>query len=216
MQWRLVLALVVSSLLHAALLLLPGSADGERARQRGAFSVSLRNVPGVLALQADKAGVTPPPAEAATAPEPAPPEDRTSAAEVVLAPSLPPNIAAFGPNLDTRWYGANEVAIRAQPQNEIELPSPPGYQGEVPSGRVVLDVYIDEFGVTDHVDLLLVSPPGRFDESVTRPFLASRWSPAVKDGRFVKSVKQVELCIGVCGDTEFSYNGGVMTGGEGR
>lgn len=198
---RLLLAILASLLLHALLLLPRGSLQGKVARSAPAMTVTVRRAePAVQAIPPVTPSAAPPVDDAPPAPEP-PPE-----VQVALTPSLPPGIAAFGPAQDTQWYRADEVSIRATPLGNI-VPPAALYGGEIAPGRAVLEIYVDEFGVTDHIELLLVSPPGRFDESIAQPFLSARWSPAVRDGRFVRSIKVVELCAGICDDPAAIYNG---------
>ena len=215
MQWRLVLALLVSVLLHASLLLPLGDVRVKASRKKVTeLTVHLRNQP--VSAPATAGDTDMQTSDAASDDAPAAEEDSPLPQEVRWVPSLPSSIAQLGPQQDQNWYRASEVSVRAQPLGVIESPDLALYGGELPPGRAVLDIYIDEFGVTDHVDIVLVSPPGRFDERVTANFLSARWSPAVRDGRYVRSVKSVELCVSICDGPPASYNGEGTTGGDGR
>ncbi|HEY9103804.1 hypothetical protein [Chitinimonas sp.] len=210
---RLLLAILASLLLHALLLLPRGRVEGKAVKAQ-AMTVTMRHLE--PAAQAPLSVVVPDERPEDSAPSTEPVATVPPAVEVAVTPSLPSGIAAYGPAQDPQWYRSDEVTTRASPLGVIESSPLALYGGELPPGRAVLEVYVDEFGVTDHVNLLLVSPPGRFDDSVTHPFLSARWSPAVRNGRFVRSVKVVELCAGVCDDPSSIYNGMKRSGEDAK
>ena len=55
------------------------------------------------------------------------------------------------------------------------------------SGKVTIRLYIDEHGTVEHVGILRAEPPGHFEASAQRAFLAARFTPGMKGGVPVKS-----------------------------
>ena len=55
------------------------------------------------------------------------------------------------------------------------------------SGKVLIRLFIDERGTVEHVAILRADPPGVFEASARRAFLAARFTPGMKAGVPVKS-----------------------------
>lgn len=55
------------------------------------------------------------------------------------------------------------------------------------SGRVLIRLFIDERGTVEHVAILRADPPGVFEASARRAFLAARFTPGMKAGVPVKA-----------------------------
>jgi len=55
------------------------------------------------------------------------------------------------------------------------------------NGKVVIRLFIDERGTVEHVGVLRAEPPGHFEASARRAFLAARFTPGMKGGVAVKS-----------------------------
>lgn len=226
-HWRFALALLVSGLLHLAWLAwpVPPAATG-RAGLNRPLTVSLRaklspqpaparllmgGVPqaGSRPLPAPKA-LTPPAAPATSAASP-PDLFELIAAASVDEPAAEPAAAAadsslpawlaelgFGPEDDPVYYAASELDQRASPLGEISLAFPPDLPAHIGAGRVELELKIDQFGVVNEVNVLAADPPGWFEAAAIASFSGARWQPAVRGGRFVKSIKRVEVCFGPC------------------
>jgi len=103
--------------------------------------------------------------------------------------------------LDTKllaqYYTAREVDQRAQALEEPPLYNPPN--GPVQSGstaRVVLLVLINEAGGVDGVAVLESRYKGSYDMVARDAFASIHFSPAVKDGKPVKSQKVIEVIYG--------------------
>ncbi len=109
---------------------------------------------------------------------------------------LPALYSIFDSRVDLDWYPVEALDVRAEPMHEVLLPPlPDGLSGP---GLITLEVFIDEFGLTDHVDILHAEPAAYYDDIARDVFMAARWSPAIKDGRFVRSRKLIEVCLGDC------------------
>ena len=92
-----------------------------------------------------------------------------------------------------RWFAASEVSRVAYPLRDVGLAFPPGREGVDYYGTLRMDVYIDAEGRVDRVRVLESSVPASFRDGAVRAFEATRFDPAVRFGRPVKSVKRVEV-----------------------
>lgn len=123
---------------------------------------------------------------------------------VPIEPGVAPNVAtpdAAGTALpqlsvaptDAVYYKAGEVDQGAQFLNEIlpEYPAEAHFRGL--TGSVDLVLYIDEAGQIRDITVERAEPPGFFEESAIKAFRTARFSPAIKDGRPVKSRKNIRV-----------------------
>ena len=60
-------------------------------------------------------------------------------------------------------------------------------------GHVVLEVFISDSGVVDHVDVLSATPPGIFDESARIAFLHAKFEPGRLRGVATRSRMTIEV-----------------------
>jgi protein TonB len=92
-----------------------------------------------------------------------------------------------------RYYSTQEVDVRAEPVNDVDLVYPQrAYQNRT-RGRVLLRMLISERGVVDEVSVVSAEPPGVFDDAALTAARAQQFSPALRHGRRVKSQKTVEV-----------------------
>lgn len=75
----------------------------------------------------------------------------------------------------------------------IEYPESAGGQ----SGRVALQLFIDEYGIVREVLVSQAIPPGFFEQAAVTAFSGARFSPALRNGRPVKSQMMVEVDFSV-------------------
>ena len=61
------------------------------------------------------------------------------------------------------------------------------------SGKVVIRLFIDESGTVEHVAVMRADPPGIFEASARRAFLAARFTPGMKAGAPVRTQMVLEL-----------------------
>ncbi len=92
-----------------------------------------------------------------------------------------------------RYFPPNEVKRVAYPMHDVGLQFPPGREGIDYYGTLRLDLYIDERGHVDRVEVLESSVPESFRASAVAAFAGTPFDPAVRYGRPVKSVKKVEV-----------------------
>ena len=92
-----------------------------------------------------------------------------------------------------RYFPADQLARVAYPMRDVGLQFPPGREGVDYYGTLRLEVYIDERGHVDRVEVLESSVPESFRASAVAAFAGTPFDPAVRYGRPVKSVKKVEV-----------------------
>ena len=217
MSWRLpfrfALALLLSACAHLLGLYLT---DQPAARRNGAaqpMTVTLLHTPSKQSAPAELAPLAlPSPRLSEVSPPPplppilsAPPSQAPTGAVAELASpaadqeaSWPDWLAVFGQDEDSVFYPANELDVRAAPLTLIEPAMPAELPSDIQSGRVELELRINEYGIVSDIRVVAADPPGWFDLAAIRSFEQARWQPAVRQGRFVKSLKRIEVCFGEC------------------
>ena len=111
-----------------------------------------------------------------------------SAAPATLA--APPTRAPRAP----RYLAAHELDRRPQILSHVEPRFPA--LALVPTGRVVLRLYIDETGAVDAVAAESADRTGDFEAAAREAFAAARFLPGIKDGAPVKALVRVEVLFG--------------------
>ena len=96
----------------------------------------------------------------------------------------------------SQYYTAREVDQRAMPLEEVPLFNPLYGPGSGSTAKVILLILINEDGGVDSVATLEARQQGAFDSIARKAFSAIRFSPALKDGKPVKSQKVVEVIYG--------------------
>ena len=91
------------------------------------------------------------------------------------------------------YYTNNEVDVRAEPLEEVNLVYPViAYQQRL-HGSVTLNIFINERGDIDKVVVMESKPPGVFDEAALQAVSELKFSPASKDGKSVKNRKTIAI-----------------------
>ena len=93
----------------------------------------------------------------------------------------------------SRYFTASEVDRVAMPLGDVGLAFPRARGGIEYYGTLRLELYIDEDGRVDRVDVLESTVPASFRDEALQRFAATRFEPATREGRAVKSVKKVEV-----------------------
>jgi len=93
-----------------------------------------------------------------------------------------------------RYLAAQELDRRPQILSHVE-PNFPAL-ALVPTGRVVLRLYIDEDGSVDAVATESADRSGAFEAAAREAFAAARFLPGIKDGVPVKALLRVEVLFG--------------------
>jgi TonB family protein len=159
---------------------------------------------GALAYQGDA-----PVLHARLAPTPSDPvpdvvaEADRSASGVDPAPSPAPgagasSTAAAGPAgggmpMPEKWYTATELSVLAQPLVMPALRYPEELAGTGVSAKVRVKVFVDELGVVRKTEVVQSAPHRAFEAAAMAAWEDVRFTPAIKDGRPVKSQKLLEF-----------------------
>lgn len=195
---RLLAALTLSCLLHGAFFFLPYL--GESARETGFALKGRQSLPPVinatLALGGEhKLSVADMPAETKSVPDlsaadlPAP--DRPADAE-----QPPVQHRAEGANLlplpAPGYYTTDQLTKRPQPIAAADLDAPE-IRPIVASGKMVLKLWINEFGVVADVEVERTELPEAFSRTAIAAFKGLRFVPGERDGQPVRTVMRIEV-----------------------
>jgi protein TonB len=93
-----------------------------------------------------------------------------------------------------RYLPARELDRRPQILSHVEPQFPA--LALVPTGRVVLRLYIDETGAVDAVAAESADRTGAFEAAAREAFSAARFLPGIKDGVPVKALVRLEVLFG--------------------
>jgi len=88
---------------------------------------------------------------------------------------------------DRAYYPARELDVYPAPRAPLSFEYPERAAREQVGGSVRIMLLLDEAGAVDSVSVVAAEPPGYFEDSVRGVFAATRFFPARKDGRAVKS-----------------------------
>jgi len=102
----------------------------------------------------------------------------------VISAALLPEAAAQERPVAQRYYRSRELDVVPGIRTRVHPEYP--HMAHV-SGKVTIRLYIDEHGTVEHVGILRAEPPGHFEASAQRAFLAARFTPGMKGGVPVKS-----------------------------
>ena len=111
-------------------------------------------------------------------------------------PAAPSNLAPPATTVPRapRYLAARELDRRPQILSHVEPHFPA--LALVPTGRVVLRLYIDETGAVDAVAAESADRTGAFEAAAREAFAAARFLPGIKDGVPVKALVRLEVLFG--------------------
>ncbi len=174
---RIAAALAASAALHAVLVAGLQQSAGPRW---GGFSWTQFSAPIRAVLVAEPAALPAPAAEPA-----APHATGPTAASGEAAPRALLQ--------QPHYFLTRELDVRPGIMTRTEPEYPEVAARRFLSGRVVVRLYIGEGGEVEKVNVVSAEPPGYFDDAAVRAFLASRFSPGMKNGRAVKVQMTLEV-----------------------
>ncbi len=124
--------------------------------------------------------------------QPPPPAERvrTPSTEPVHAAKIEPDpgaSAGIARALDASYYAARELDVYPALKAPLELRPAPHAPAAGMRGGALLLVLIDAHGNVDEVSIVEAEPRGNFEEDARRALLTARFTPALKNGRAVKS-----------------------------
>ena len=100
---------------------------------------------------------------------------------------------AFSPLPAVRYYTMRELDVRPGILVRVEPEYPEAAARRFLSGRVVARLLIDESGAVEKVLIVSAEPPGYFEASAQKAFMAARFTPGMKDGRPVRVQMLLEI-----------------------
>ena len=123
------------------------------------------------------------------------PEPAAAKAEPKREPSQAANGPASAPiagieiplSRDPTYYPARQLDVYPQLLAPIKLDYPDRAAAQRLDGHLLLLLLIDEFGIVDEASVVEAQPEGHFEEAALSVFRVTRFSPAQKQGRPVKS-----------------------------
>ncbi len=188
----------LSLFLHVALVTLVGGAPQIRAHRP--LVVELQHIPPDAAGPLTRPEIAPDTAAEFRADNPLP---QTPTAEAIkeIAPPAPPKTAVDLPVPFDGYLNMNEVDVRAEPINDVPLVYPMAAFARHISGVVQLNLFINEHGKLDRIDLVGASPKGLFEQAAIDAVSKLYFQPATRYGRAVKSQKTIEVVFDPTPDT---------------
>ena len=111
-------------------------------------------------------------------------------------PAAPAALAApaSGVPRAPRYFRAHELDRRPQILSHVEPHFPA--LALVPTGRVVLRLYLDEQGSVETVAAESADRTGAFEAAAREAFAGARFLPGIKDGVPVKAMVRLEVLFG--------------------
>lgn len=107
--------------------------------------------------------------------------------------SLEPLIDA-SPMTDGRYWPGKLLDTRPQATSPVVIPFPEGFIS-IRTGRAVLQLFIDEVGSIDRIDVLEIEGPVEFADLAKRTLQSTRFSPGLKDHMAVRSTIKIEIAF---------------------
>lgn len=141
--------------------------------------------------------VVAPPVEAAVAAA-APPAEPAVAAAAPAAPApappaAPAPVVAIASSVDLTYYSAREVDVHPRALGKIVPDYPADADRRRLSGKVQLQLKLEDDGRISDIDVVSAMPPGIFEDSAIRAFRDARFAPAQKNGQPVRAKVLIEV-----------------------
>lgn len=96
------------------------------------------------------------------------------------------------PILEPRYFTTDELTKRPQPTSEAKLDTPE-ISKIIAAGKVILQIWVDEFGDVVDVELEKSELPDAFSRVVVEAFKSLRFTPGERYGRRVGVVMKIEV-----------------------
>lgn len=202
---RLGVAIVLSTLIHSWLVAGIKTEASRRAVSPPARVISATLEPAVP-LNRPAVTVISPQAE----PEPQPAMTQAEAAAALQQPAVQPRGMSAAPEIpeapaqgwvlpplpDPIYYAARQLDVYPALLEPINLPYPERAARDEVSGKVTVLLLIDERGMVNDVSVVEAEPVGYFEETTRAVFSETRFAPARKDGRPVRSRVLISVSYG--------------------
>ena len=92
-----------------------------------------------------------------------------------------------------RYFETRDVDVPAQVINDVLLQYPPDAYKQSISGEVKLRLFINQDGGVDEVAIIEAEPKGIFDAAAVAAAKQLRYSPALKDGAPVRTIRTIAI-----------------------
>ncbi|MBI2295273.1 MAG: energy transducer TonB [Betaproteobacteria bacterium] len=103
---------------------------------------------------------------------------------------------------DPTYYSARELDSYPRPVAPLRLDYPSGAGRDGAPGRAQFSLYIDEHGVVNQVSVVETALPGNVEDELRAALAATRFIPARKDGRPVKSRILLSISFAAAGESK--------------
>jgi protein TonB len=196
---RLLLALIVSVALHLALIFLVRVAPAQPSNNARNVVIEVRldearpAIKAAIAVLTQKQAENPKPkldpAPALPVGKPPVSEQKSEPAAAVPRTENKSSLPSLEVPLieDPTFYPAKQIDVHPKVLVPVNPVFPDKASNENVSGEVTLLLLIDEAGKVRDLAVVDAKPEGYFEESTLNAFRSTRWTPAQKDGRIVKS-----------------------------
>lgn len=191
----ILVALLTSSLLHGAVVMLPylGASSRESPETANPAPAKASRLTAVLATPAKAPLNLPAPEEPPLEPEAAAPEESPT--------DEPPNRehregADVLPIDAPLFYPAEQLTERPKPVKARKLNAEidtPETQAIIASGKIILKLWINDLGEVVEVEIEKSDLPEIFGKSAANAFMNTRFSPGMRQGKHVGSVMRIEV-----------------------
>jgi protein TonB len=110
-----------------------------------------------------------------------------------LAREAPASEIATAHTPDNHYYSARELDVYPAPAASLQLRYPLKAAAARVTGHVLLSIAVEATGTVTDVKVLDSEPSGYFDEGAVQTMLATQFTPALKNGRPVRSRVAVQI-----------------------
>lgn len=117
-------------------------------------------------------------------------------AEIPAAETTLPGSGAVAPAPDPTYYAARELDVFPALATPLQLRYSERAAAAAIEGRALLLVLIDDTGNVDDVSVVETLPDGYFEDDAKQALMSARFTPALKNGRPVKSRLLVQITYG--------------------
>lgn len=125
---------------------------------------------------------------------PAPPEETPLHDAIEQRTGSPEPVIDASPMTDGRYWPGKLLDQRPQATSPVVIPFPDGFIS-IRTGRAVLQLFIDEVGAIDRIDVLEIEGPVEFADLAKRTLQSTRFSPGLKDHMAVRSTIKIEVAF---------------------
>lgn len=126
---------------------------------------------------------------------PPPPDKRDADSAPATAGTVAPtgNLVSLALPQGVHYFPSQDLDRTATLINDVLLRYPDTAYRQGIAGEVTLRMFLNEGGTVDSVDVIKAEPEDLFEDAATEAALQLEYSPAIKDGMPVKSIKTIAI-----------------------